>query len=99
MVGDEAEANGIRVAYLSPAALGTHLETALETVTESIGIKVIGLEPLIFMKLVARRRQDLLDVVELLKAAANPRSVRAYLESTSPELLESFDRLAEEAFE
>ena len=97
--GIPIEVDGIRIDYLSPAALGGHLESALESGTESVGVNVIGLEPLIFMKLVARRRQDLLDVVELLKAGANPRSVRSYLESTGPELLESFDRLAEEALE
>ncbi len=97
--GVPIEVDGVRIDYLSPAALGVHMESALDAVTESVGVKVIGVEPLIFMKLLARRRQDLLDVVEVLKAGANARLIRSYLEEKSPELLESFDRLVEESLE
>lgn len=58
---------------------------------------VVGLEDLIFMKLVARRRQGLLDVVELLKCGGNPGKIRKYLEQNGPELVESFGELLAEA--
>jgi hypothetical protein len=49
------------------------------------------------MKLRARRRQDLLDVVELINAGANVRRVRQYLEQHSGDLLLVFDELVDEA--
>lgn len=97
--GIPIEVDGIRIDYLSPSALGPHLESAFDAHNVSVGVNVIELAPLIFMKLLARRRQDLLDVVELLKAGADPRRVRAYLEVAGPELLGQFDLLAEEAID
>jgi len=46
------------------------------------------------MKLRARRRQDLLDVVELVNAGADVRRVRQYLEQYGGDLLAVFDELA-----
>jgi len=51
------------------------------------------------MKLRARRRQDLLDVIELINAGADVRRVRQYLEQYGGDLLPVFDELLEEALE
>jgi hypothetical protein len=45
-------------------------------------------------RFVAPRRQDLVDVVELVKIGANVKRVRAYIERNEPALL---DELTEEA--
>ena len=95
--GVPIEVDGIKIDYLSPQALGPQLERAFDSPNQSAGLNVIGLEPLIFMKLLARRRQDLLDVVELLKVSANPAPVSEYLKSVAPELLSQFELLVEEA--
>lgn len=58
---------------------------------------VTPIEALVYLKLTAARRKDMLDVVELLKAGTDPRRVRAYLERHAGELLATFDELAEEA--
>jgi hypothetical protein len=60
---------------------------------------VAPLEALIYMKLRARRRQDLLDVVGLINAGADVRRVRRYLERCGGDLVAVFDRLVEEALE
>jgi chaperonin GroEL (HSP60 family) len=49
------------------------------------------------MKLVARQRRDLLDVVELVKAGVNPTQVRDYLNKYAADLVALFDELATEA--
>lgn len=95
--GVPIEVAGVRVDYLTPYSLGSHLEKALERPHEGQDIRVVGLEDLIFMKLVARRRQDLLDIVELLKCGGNPGKIRSYLEQNGPEFLESFEELLMEA--
>ena len=43
----------------------------------------------------ARRRQDLLDVVELINAGADVRRVRRYLEQYAGDLVAMFDGLVE----
>jgi len=52
------------------------------------GIPVIGLEPLVLMKLHAGRRRDLDDVQRLLDQGDLFARVRGYLEEVAPELLE-----------
>jgi hypothetical protein len=49
------------------------------------------------MKLVAKRRKDLLDVVELIKAGADLRPLQDYLKQYAPDLLPLFDKLVNEA--
>ena len=44
-----------------------------------------------------KRRQDLLDVVELINAGADVRRVRVYLERYGGDLVAVFDGLVEEA--
>ena len=58
---------------------------------------VVELEDLIFMKLLARRRQELLGIVDLLKCGGNPGKIRRYLEQNGPGLLPTFEELLVEA--
>lgn len=95
--GVPIEVAGIKIDYLSPAALGKHLDEAFSQSTVSAGLPVIPIEALVFMKLIARRRQDLLDVVELLKVGIDDRKVTRYLEQFAPELLPAYAELRDEA--
>lgn len=62
------------------------------------GIPVIRVEALIYMKLVASRRQDLADVVSMLREGdVDVSRVRALLETTEPALRARFDELLAEA--
>lgn len=97
--GVPIEVDGVRIAYLSPFALGAQLEEVLDNPLMSQGLAVAPVEALIYMKLRARRRQDLLDVVELVNAGADVRLVRQYLEQYAGDLLPMFDGLVEEALE
>jgi hypothetical protein len=49
------------------------------------------------MKLAARRRRDLVDVVELVKAGADLRRIRDYLAQYASDLVASFEELVNEA--
>jgi hypothetical protein len=58
---------------------------------------VVPIEVLIYMKLVAKRRKDQLDVVELVKAGADVKRVEAYLEQYAKDLRPLFTELVDEA--
>ena len=95
--GVPIEVDGVRIDYLSPFALGAQLEEVLDNPLVSHGLAVVPAEALIYMKLRARRRQDLLDVVELINAGMNVKRARGYLEQYAADLVPVFDELAEEA--
>ena len=95
--GVPIEVDGIRIDYLSPVSLGPQLEEALNHPQLSEGLAIVPIEALIYMKLVAQRRKDLLDVVELLKAGADVKRVRAYLQQYAGDLLPRFEELVTEA--
>ena len=95
--GVPIEVGGIRIDYLSPVALGSQLEEDLNHPQTSEGLAVVSIESLIYMKLVAKRRKDLLDVVELIKAGADAASVRSYLNQYAADLISLFDELVNEA--
>ncbi len=95
--GVPIEVSGIRIDYLSPVALGAQLEDVLNAPPTTDGLAVVPIEALIYMKLVARRRKDQLDVVELVKAGANVKHVQNYLQEYAPDLIPLFEELAEEA--
>jgi len=87
----------VSIDYLSGTALGLPVDDILKNPPRSDGMPVVPIEVLVQMKLIARRRQDQLDVVELLKAGANARALRAYLGQQAPDLLPLFEELALEA--
>jgi hypothetical protein len=95
--GVPIEVGGIRIDYISPMALGAQLETVLDAPPVSEGLAVVPLEVLIYMKLVARRRKDQVDVIELVKVGADVKQVRRYLEQYAADLIPLFDQLVKEA--
>jgi hypothetical protein len=95
--GVPIEVSGIRIDYLSPASLGSQLEEVLDDPPMSEGLAVVPIEVLIYMKLVAKRRKDLLDVVELVKAGAELTRAREYLKQYAADLLPRFEELVNEA--
>ena len=50
-----------------------------------------------FMKLTAKRRRDLVDVIELIKAGADVNRVRDYIQQYAIDLIPSFEQLVSEA--
>ena len=95
--GVPIEVDGVRVDYLSPLSLGPQLEDVLDHPTMNEGMAVVPIEVLIYMKLVAKRRKDLLDVIELVKVGADVKRARDYLEQFANDLIPLFDELAAEA--
>ena len=91
------EVDGIRIDYLSPVALGPQLEEVLDHPPMSEGLAVVPIEVLIYMKLAAKRRKDLVDVIELVKAGADLTRGRDYLRQYAGDLLPLFEELVNEA--
>ena len=92
--GVPIEIDGVRIDYLSPTALGEHVKAAFG---QKGNIKVVPLEILVYMKLVARRRKDQLDIVELLRRTVDIKPIRQYLLENATDLIILFDDLAAEA--
>ncbi len=97
--GVPIEVDGIRIDYLSPVALGPQLEIVLDRPRSTGSLPVVPVEVLIYMKLIAGRRKDLLDLVELVKAGADVKAARAYLAQYAPELGDKFDQLVTESLD
>lgn len=95
--GVPIEVDGVRIDYLSPVSLGAQLEETLSSPPLSHGMAIVPVEVLIYMKLVAKRRKDMVDVVELLRAGADAKKVRHYLEQYAADLLPLFDELVDES--
>ena len=95
--GVPIEVDGIRIDYLSPVALGAQLEEVLNHPPVSEGLAIVPIETLIYMKLIAQRRKDMLDVVELVKAGADVPRIRKYLHQYAEDLLPLFEELTVEA--
>ena len=95
--GVPIEVDGIRIAYLSPVSLGPQLEEVLDHPPTSEGLAVVPIDVLVYMKLAARRRKDQLDVIELVKAGADLKRVRGYVEQYARDLIPLFDELVDEA--
>jgi hypothetical protein len=95
--GVPIEVDGIRIDYLSPTSLGPQMEEVLNHPPMSEGLAVVPIEALIYMKLVAKRRKDLVDVVELVKAGADLTIVREYLGQYAGDLVPLFEELVNEA--
>lgn len=95
--GVPIEVDGIRIDYLSPTSLGSQLEETLNRPPVSEGVAIVPIDVLIYMKLVAKRRKDQVDVIELIKAGADVKQVRHYLKQHASDLLPLFEELANEA--
>ena len=95
--GVPIEVDGVRIDYLSPASLGQQLEEVLDDPPTNEGLAIVPVEVLIYMKLVAKRRKDLVDVVELIKVGADAKQVQNYLQQYAGDLLPLFEELVNEA--
>ena len=95
--GVPIEVDGIRIDYLSSYSLGSQMEEVLAHASISEGLAVVPIEVLIYMKLVAKRRKDQVDVIELIKAGADMKRVRHYLEQYASDLVPFFEELVNEA--
>lgn len=95
--GVPIEVDGIRIDYLSPVALGSQLEEVLDHPPMNEGLAIVPIEVLIYMKLVAKRRKDMVDVIELVKVGADVNRVRDYLQQYASDLVPSFEELINEA--
>ena len=95
--GVPIEVEGIRIDYLSPVSLGTQVEETLNHPPTSEGLAIVPIEVLIYMKLVAKRRRDLVDIIELIKAGADLKPVRDYLKQYAGDLVPLFEELVNEA--
>ena len=95
--GVPIEVGGIRIDYLSPVSLGSQVDETLDHPLVSEGLAIVPIEVLIYMKLVAKRRRDLVDIIELIKAGVDLKSVRDYLEKYAGDLIPSFEELVNEA--
>ncbi|MDQ3011904.1 MAG: hypothetical protein M3X11_14495 [Acidobacteriota bacterium] len=95
--GVPIEVDGIRIDYLSPTSLGPQLEEVLDDPPMTEGLAVVPIETLIYMKLVAKRRKDMVDVIELVKAGADLTLVRNYLRQYASDMVPLFEELVHEA--
>ena len=97
--GVPIEVDGVRIDYLSPAALGPQLQEVLDHPPMNEGLAIVPIETLIYMKLVAKRRKDLVDVIELVKVGADVSRVRDYLRQYAADLIPTFEELVNEALD
>jgi len=97
--GVPIEVEGIRIDYLSAVSLGKQLEEVLDHPTISEGLAIVPVEVLIYMKLVAKRRQDLVDVIELINAGADLKRTRDYLQQYAQDLTPLLEELVNEALD
>jgi hypothetical protein len=95
--GVPIEVDGVRIDYLSRLSLGPQLEEVLDHPPMTEGLAVVPIEVLIYMKLVAKRRRDLADVIELVKVGADVKPVRDYLRQYAGDLVPLFEELVNEA--
>jgi len=73
------------------------LEEVLDHPPMNEGLAIVPIEVLIYMKLVAKRRRDLVDVIELVKVGANVNRVGDYLRQYASDLVPRFEELVNEA--
>ena len=95
--GVPIEVDGVRIDYLSPVSLGAQLEEVLDHPPMNEGLAIVPIEVLIYMKLAAKRRRDLVDVIELVKVGADVNRVRDYLRQYAGDLVPSFEEMVNEA--
>lgn len=95
--GVPIEVDGVRIDYLSPVSLGAQLEEVLDHPPMNEGLAIVPIEVLIYMKLAAKRRRDLVDVIELVKVGADVNRVRDYLRQYAGDLVPQFEELVNDA--
>jgi hypothetical protein len=89
--GIPIEINGVVVDILES---DERTEEQVDDPLETEGIPIVDPEALIYLKLLAFRRRDKEDVVQLLREGLDEKSIRAYLDDVAPDLIGRFDELA-----
>jgi hypothetical protein len=87
--GVPIEVDGVRIDMLADDALEDEFDGT--EITE--GIPIISVEGLIYLKLIAHRRRDKEDIVELLKAGIDEKPVRQFVRELNESLLLRLDDL------
>lgn len=87
----------VAIDYLSPLD-GAEMEAVLDAAPADV-LRVVPVEMLVLMKLIAFRPKDRLDVQGLVQAGLDVTQVRAYLTRVAPTQVQAFDRLVAEASE
>ena len=95
--GVPIQVDGIQIDYLSVISLGSQMEEVLDHPPISEGLPIVPIEVLIYMKLVARRRKDQVDVIELIKSGIDLKPVRHYLDQYASDTVPLFEELVDEA--
>ena len=95
--GIPIEYKGIVIDPISISPGSEHLRAGLEASLVSDGIPVLPPEALVYMKLMSPRRKDAADVVELVAAGLDVKSVMKYLSSNAAYLKDKFSELVSEA--
>lgn len=95
-------ARGVKIDFLTPDEDGPvgHLAAAVDAAEDVQGVPILGLAPLVAMKLYAGRARDQADVVEMLKALesdAAAEAIRRYLREHAPDLQDDFESLVVQA--
>ena len=91
--GMPIQVDGVVVDFLSAKAMHVPLDAPVP----GAGVPVALLSTLLHLKLLSPRRKDWADVVELIKAGADTKQVRAYLEVQAPQLLSRWDAAVADA--
>lgn len=86
----------VPIDYLT--AQGAYIVRALDNVEISQGVPILAVEPLVALKLRADRRQDRIDVGNLVfDAGVDEQELAKYLKQNEPELLPRLERALREA--
>lgn len=86
--GMPIQIGGVLVDFLSAQAMKVPMAG-----TTTTGIPLVPLNTLIHLKLLSPRHKDSTDVVELVKAGADVKAVRSYLQAQAQDLLPRFDAM------
>ncbi len=96
--GVPIQVNGVAVDHLSAKALEPFLTEALDCAVETAGVRVLGVEALVYMKLRSPRPRDRVDVSELVRAGLDTGACERWLATNAGDLVERFRAIVEETW-
>ncbi len=96
--GVPIQVNGISIDHLSANETEPFLARALDNATETAGVRVLGVEALVYMKLRSPRPRDGVDVLELIHAGLDTAGCERWLAEHAPDLVEKFRALVADAW-
>lgn len=96
--GVPIQVNGVAVDHLSVKASEPFLGEALDGAIETAGVRVLGAEALVYMKLRSPRPRDRYDVLELIRAGLDTAACERWLSLHATDLVEKFRAAVAEAW-